>query len=313
MKQSHVRFDVEKTVLIETATARAVLMKASVKPQTTKQYDSRLRVLQKYLEHIRGCPVDSIVSCTEDEFIGFLYNWLLQKKASAEGVRSGLLQEHRAHRMTSFLVDSAMKVMVRGAGSSGEQRLKGVLGGDRSEVLKDLIRSDWGRLELACNTCEKALPWSGVRDALCHALDLMLSATIRPGNLPDFLVEHLSHDASGWQLYVAHLKTAKQGERGGAIEVDLATALIFKAASEDSVLVGNKRFVFPRCAQKHLGVALRKAQEAYGWEEDLVFTPHCLRNSMMTSKKQKVEKAVGALMCDVTAPTYVGYTKPRGK
>ena len=37
MKQSHVRFDVEKTVLVETATARAVLMKASVKPQTTRQ------------------------------------------------------------------------------------------------------------------------------------------------------------------------------------------------------------------------------------------------------------------------------------
>ena len=64
-------------------------------------------------------------------------------------------------------------------------------------------------------------------------------------------------------------------------------------------------------AQKHLGVALRKAQEAYGWEEDLVFTPHCLRNSMMVGKTQRVKKVVGALMCDVTAPTYTGHTKPK--
>ena len=215
MKQGHVRFDVEKTVVVDTATARCALVKASVRPQTKVQDDSRLRVLQKYLEHVRGCPVEQIVSCTEDEFIGFLYNWLLQKKASAEGVRSALLQDHRTHGIQSFLVKAEMKIMVRGAGSSGEQRQKGVLGGDRVELLKDLIRSDWGRIALACNTCEKVLAWSGICDALCHALDLMVTAPIRPGNLKDFLVEHLSQDATGWQLWVAHLKTAKHGERGG--------------------------------------------------------------------------------------------------
>ena len=309
MKQAHVRFDVEKTVVVDTATARCTLMKASVRAPTRKQYDSRLRVLQKYLEHSRACPVEQIVSCTEDEFISFLYNWLLQKKASAEGVRSALLQEHRKHGIVSFLGKADVKKMVRGAGSSGEQRQKGVLEGDRVEVLKDLMRSDWGRMALACNTCEKVLAWSSICDALCHALDLMVTAPIRPGNLKDFLVEHLSQDATGWQLWIAHLKTAKHGERGGAIEVDLAAALIFRAAEEDAV----RGFLFPRCAQKHLGVALRKAQEIYGWEDDLVFTPHCLRNTMMVGKKQKVEKAVGALMCGVTAPTFMGYTKPRGK
>ena len=298
-----------KTVVVDTAIARRELMKASVRPQTRKQYDSRLRVLQKYLEHVRACPVDEIESCTEEEFIGFLYNWLLQKKASAEGVRSALLQEHRKHGITSFLVKADVKKMVRGAGSSGEHRQKGVLGGDRVEVLKELIRSDWGRMALACNTCEKVLPWSGICDALCHALDLMVTAPIRPGNLKDFLVEHLSQEATVWYLWVAHLKTAKHGERGGTIEVDLAAALTFRAAEEDAI----RGFLFPRCAQKHLGVALRKAQDLYAWEEDLVFTPHCLRNSMMVGKKQKVEKAVGALMCGVTAPTYAGYTKPRGK
>ena len=235
-------------------------MKASVRPQTRKQYDSRLRVLQKYLEHVRACPVDEIESCTEEEFIGFLYNWLLQKKASAEGVRSALLQEHRKHGITSFLVKADVKKMVRGAGSSGEHRQKGVLGGDRVEVLKELIRSDWGRMALACNTCEKVLPWSGICDALCHALDLMVTAPIRPGNLKDFLVEHLSQEATVWYLWVAHLKTAKHGERGGTIEVDLAAALTFRAAEEDAIA---KRSIFAaRVAGTgcHRGQPLRQPQ-----------------------------------------------------
>ena len=38
------------------------------------------------------------------------------------------------------------------------------------------------------------------------------------------------------------MKTAKHGERGGAIEVDLAAALIFRAAEEDAV----RGFLVPR-------------------------------------------------------------------
>ena len=308
MKQSHVRFDAAKSTIVPQNVARAALIRGSVKPQTNKQYDSRLRVLQKFLVSARGEEDPDVVSCTEDEFVLFLYNWMNQGGGSAEGFRSALLARHRQELVgPSFLVKSDIKKMVKGAGSRGAKHQKGVLTEDQCEELKEVVRSDWGKITLACNTCEAALPWDRVGESACYAIDLMVVAPVRPGNLKDFRVEHLRLYGEVWQLWLARLKTSGVAELGGWVEIELSAALVYQAAAEDAV----RGFLFPRCVAKHIDAALRKAQELYGWAPLLVFSPHCLRHTMMVTKKAKVVQAVTAIMAGVTGRTLAVYTAAR--
>lgn len=308
MKQAHVRFDATKATIVPQHVARAALIRGSVKPQTNRQYDSRLRVLSKFLAFTRGGEDPDVVGCTEDEFVMFLFNWMSQGGGNAEGFRSALLARHRQELVgASFLMKAEIKKMVKGAGSRGEKRQKGVVSEDQGEDLKALIRSDWGKITLACNTCNAALPWDYVGESTCYALDFMVVAPVRPGNLKDFRVEHLRRYGEIWQLWVEHLKTAGVAEVGGWIEIELAAALVFQAAAEDAV----RGFLFPRCVAKHLDEALRRAQEVYGWAPQLVYSPHCLRHTMMMTKKVKVVEAVTAIMTGVSKRTLGIYTAAR--
>ena len=308
MKQAHIRFDATKTTVVPQQVARAALIRGSVKPQTNRQYESRLRVLQKFLAFQRGTGDPDVVGCTEDEFVMFLYNWMNQGGGNAEGFRSALLARHRQELAgASFLTKSEIKKMVRGAGSRGARHQKGVLSDDQVEELKEIIRSDWGKIMLACNTCNSALPWDFIGDSTCYALEFMVVAPIRPGNLKDFRVEHLRRYGDTWQLWVEHLKTSGLTATGGWVEIELPAALVFQAAAEDAV----RGYLVPRCVAKHLDAALRHAQEIKGWAPALVFSPHCLRHTMMVSKKAKVVAAVSAIMSGVSERTLGIYTAVR--
>ncbi len=172
MKQAHVRFDATKSTIVPQNVARAALIRGSVKPQTNRQYVSRLRVLQKVLAFIRGENDPDVGGCTEDEFVLFLYNWMNQGGGNAEGFRSALLARHRQEFVgPSWLVKSEIKKMVKGAGSRGAKHQKGVLTEEQVEELKDVVRSDWGKITLACNTCNGALPWDYIGDSTCYALE----------------------------------------------------------------------------------------------------------------------------------------------
>ena len=54
VKQAHVRFDASIAVMVPREFAMGQLVRGSVKDSTNKQYDSRLRTLQKFLVSVRN-------------------------------------------------------------------------------------------------------------------------------------------------------------------------------------------------------------------------------------------------------------------
>ena len=143
MKQAHVRFDATKATIVPQHVARAALIRGSVKPQTNRQYDSRLRVLSKYLAFIRGGEDPDVVGCTEDEFVMFLFNWMSQGGGNAEGFRSAVLARHRQELVgSSFLmkaeIENAHKVL-----TNGKKPFTAIIGGakvsDKILIVENLL------------------------------------------------------------------------------------------------------------------------------------------------------------------------------
>ena len=303
-RQAHIVFDQSQVVRTPPSECRSKLMLKSVRPKTLKQYDSRLTVLAEFLETMRGEEDVDPTTCTEDEFVQFLYNNDRQLRGSAEGVRSALILYHRAAGVDSFLEKKGTTKLVRAADKSGTKFQKGVLSAEQIGQVDLLIRSMWGGMELTCNSCKGRV----CTEALCGALHLMLCSQLRPGNLKDVKVEHVGSAPGASMLWVQNMKTAAKGETGGEILLSDEAADILRGLVGTAV----NGYYFPRCVSKHLDAALRKAELLYDWTAGLVFSPHCLRHTMMTAKKRAVEDAVIGVMCGVSGAVFrQTYTKAR--
>ena len=304
-KQRAVRFDVEDILEVSVQDARRDLVGSSVVDASSVQYNSRLRTLGRFLVKLRKLPPsgsrvvtarDLAASCTEGEYLQFLFNWKRQQKGPANAFRAALLREHRmAGVCPSFLDRMDVKKATAGAGSNAVKSDKGVLDEEMNVQFQDFcLHGDAEDLGIMCQSCKGVEPGVMRRLMVC-AHTVMINATVRPGNLKDMRSADLLKYGGRYVVNVLHPKVAGENRVWG----NEAVAQAFREAKS---VYGNQ-YLFPRCIAKHLSVALRVAEELFDWVEGLVFAPHCLRHTCMSRKVQAFMNAERTMELGVTVAT----------
>ena len=308
-KQPHTRFSATEEKCpygyADYDKALSTLVRGSVKDSSNAQYDSRLRTLEKFLRHSRNREFVDALSCTKQEWILYMANWLHQGMGPANGVHSALLQLHQRYDMVpSFLEGKMMWKVTKGASSNFKRINKGCLSTDQQE---DFSRFIWtcASLDDECKSC-RGQP--NVRRRTAIAFNVMKDLPIRPDNLQGFEISNCAFQAGAMvgQVFVKDWKTSTCGEW-----LPLAPGVL-RLMLEAYELSGNV-FLFPKCVSKHLTDALREAEGVFDWERGLVYTAHCVRHSCMANADPFIKRAMTAVklaVARVSAKTYDGYTTP---
>ena len=302
-KQRAVRFDVEDIVDVTVQDARRDLVGSSVVDASSFQYNSRLRTLGRFMLKVRNlvpCTNQELIpiaaTCTEGEFLKFLFNWKRQRKGPANAFRAALLREHRmAGEIPSFLDRKDMKKATAGAGSNAVKTDKGVLDEDMNVQFQDLcLHGDAEDLGITCPSCRNVNP-DVMRQLMQCAHEIMINATVRPGNLKDLRFADLLKYGERYVVNVLNPKVAGENRVWGNEAV--------VSAFRKSKGLSRNSYLFPRCITKHLTLALRAAEELYDWVQGLVFAAHCLRHTCMNRKVQALMDAERAMELGVTVST----------
>jgi len=278
------RFDFEKVIVPDSHVPLHDLLGISVKPSSFATYGAHLRTLQRFLCKIRGVQGCDPVSCSQNEFLLFLWNWLRQCKGPAKGFRAALLLEHRRRAIDpSFLETKLVKIATRAASTNAPKTSTGVL--DRlmfrqwKAVLRQTPPEEFGA---PCKTCRA----NGVDPKLINlrialAGDIIRNVPLRPGNLQDL------RSADDLMLERAcNLQRPKMGQQKQVPMSEKGRAA-FLAAKR----IGRNEYLFPKCIAAHLDRSLRFAEELFDWPRGLVFSANCLRHTCMTTKIRKIENA----------------------
>ena len=305
-KQTHVRFDPSIAVMVPLEVAMGQLVRGSVKESTNTQYDSRLRTLGKFLSSVRGVEDIELKSCTKLEYVNFLFNWKEQKMGPANGTAAALLQLHRMEGIhPSYVEDTDIKKAIKGAGSSCKKIDKGLLNPFMlNEFIVFLAECDIADLGGLCWWCEND---PHIRERLQLGVRAMVELPIRPGNFKDMQMTDATVQGGVPLIYIDALKTAPNGGQEVATWEGLSILVEAQRLSPNA-------FLFPRCAQKHLASALRKAEQWFLWPEGLAYSPHCFRHACMNEKAEIIAEAVTKVVAGISSATYKGvYTKPLAK
>ena len=282
-----------------------MLVRGAVKDSSNTQYDSRLRTLEKFLRHSRNRDFADALSCTKQEWILYMANWLHQGMGPANGVHSALLQLHQRYDvLPSFLEGKLMWKVTKGASSNFKRVNKGCLSPPQQDDFSRFLRTCTS-LDNDCPSC-RGKP--NVRRRTELAFDVMRNLPIRPDNLKGFELSHCAYQAGAMvgQVFVKDWKTSTSGEW-----LPL-TPGVLKLMLEAYELSGNV-FLFPKCVGKHLTDALRESEGVFAWEPGLVYTVHCVRHTCMANADPFIQQAMAAVkkaVARVSATTYDGYTTP---
>lgn len=293
--------NLERVKAMPAGKRRALVMGSAIKGSSTKQYGSRIRGLTEFLREFRESEGEvEVTSITESEFEAFLTLWFLESRASPGNFRAALGHEYRMAGMKKpeWLSSKDMTAMIKGAGSKAVRREKGVLSEEQVELLRELIVTGEGDHMKKCRGCRQD-KGSDLGTTMEMAMDLMLTAPLRPHNVKDMKPGDYRENEMGRFLYIPHCKTEKGIDDGKWIEIGGVAGAVFLAAAERS----GKGYVFPRCVMTHLNKALKYAANKYGWDQGLVWSPHCLRHTHVTMKRKKVIRAVTAHVCDMSVRT----------
>ena len=301
-RQKYKRFDVDACQAVGMEVALPDLIGATIVESSATTYDSRLRTLGRTLKKLRGDQDADPRSCTEYEFVQFLWNWKKQGMGPARGISAALLLEQRKlGAQTSFLTSTLVKKLVKGAAANHTPMEKGVLDGG---MVMQWRAATWeaGKAELGipCSTCTgMKVSTKRLRKWIVLAGDFMKEVAVRPGNLRDVRDVDLLDEGF---LNVLHPKRQQQGR----LIMSQRAVEIFKEA----LALSDNEFVFPRCIRYHLDLSLRWAECLYNWPLGLVFSPHCLRHTHIEGKAREVETKLKELLTGITGRTIAGYAVP---
>ena len=301
-RQKYKHFDVDACQAVSMEVALPELIGATIGDSSATTYDSRLRTLGRALKKLREDPEADPRSCTENEFVQFLWNWKKQGMGPARGISAALLLEQRKQgAQTSFLMSTLVKKLVKGAAANHTPMEKGVLDGGMVMQWRaatwDASKADLG---IPCSTCTGMnVHTKRLRKWILLAGEFMKEVAVRPGNLRDVRDADLLGDGF---LNILHPKRQQQGR----LIMSQRAIEIFKEALE----LSKNEFVFPKCIRHHLDLSLRWAECLYQWPQELVFSPHCLRHTHIEGKAREVETKLKELLTGITGRTIAGYAVP---
>jgi len=306
-RQLYVRMDPNIQFVVSQMEAMTFLIRASVLPQSNYQYDSRLNTLGRWLCVRRGVALVEPASITELEWLNFLVSWKQQGMGPVNGTAAALIQRQRMFGMSySFLERPDIKKAMKGA-----QRCKhvdkGVLNNYMLDQLSELIlyMVEMAPLGIPCRCCSgEATGFTKLRQRLELALRVMVEIPLRPDNLKDLQMTNLSFDGVSWILFIKHHKLYPEG--GYEVVSPAGVQLLLRAQQ-----LSDNEWLFDKCSMTHLAALLRVAEVFFGWPEGLVYSPHCLRHTGMTKKRQEIYNATVHYVAGISAGTFHGtYTVP---
>ena len=149
--------------------------------------------------------------------------------------------------------------------------------------------------------------------AIVNWTDFQYSARLRPGEaeLLQIKDKHSSMHQLGDNMVECDFlffRVPRKNDLGGPFRLDLAASEVFETLAADRP---KDAFLVPRCADRHIGEAIRKASGVLEWHPDVVWVAHCLRHSIFTSLTEAVASAVNEFVTGVTQQTLTGtYTVP---
>jgi len=262
---------------------------------TAKTYQGNLSGLAAYVNARRGAHDQDLLTCTEEEFILFLYERKQQGQAGARGVWSALKNLFLQNGVkTSFLDDKDVKKAVEGASANFYPVNKGVINDAQDNMLNSFIEECPDEQLGRCTWC-RVKGTKDLRRKIRLAKDLMKGVALRPGNLKDLEKLDVIENHRPPLLHIRNPKV-----KGKDKEVITSEGL--KAWKEACRLADNEK-VFPRCIDTHLTAVLRGAEVTYGWDQGLVFSVHCLKHTCITKLEQKVEDSKKNFLCGVGTST----------
>lgn len=294
-KQKHICFNLDKADYESTgADCQWSLLMRSVSESTLYQYRSRLNTLCRYVRRRRQLPPDAIVdplSCTKDEFLGFLKSWKDQTMGDPEQTRCALLLWQRAAGVEfPFTEEMGVRKAVEGAaGEPGPDKL--VLDEEQQSQYEYFIMNCEPEAFGGCRGCRLNMESPVDRAIIVHASRFLKQVPCRLHNMREFRLVDMRPESG--EAYVKHMKTCKGGP--GYVPYDLIAQEIVGVVAESAAGRFNS-FLFPTCVQKHLTSSLRAAGSFYAWEPGLVHTGYCLRHSGMRNRKKKATAVVDALL-----------------
>jgi len=284
-KRRNRRFDIDDIIIPAPSEALHELVGKRVKVSSSETYGACLRTIQRFLCKARAVSAADPVSCTEEEYLQLLWNWLRQGMGPAKGLRSALLREQRRQGVEpSFLEKKIVKKATAAASSNATKTQTGVLDREMFRQWKAvLLKTPLCEFGVPCRTCKATMGGANMRERIALAGDFMRNVPVRPGNLQDL--------RSADDLWVKGLRACnvQRPKRDQQKQVSMSEKgrIIFKAALAKS----SDQYLFPKCVAIHLDASLRFAEELFDWPRGLVFSANCLRHSCMTKKIRKVEQA----------------------
>jgi len=301
------RFSCENLVIHPIEHSRSVLIEARYKEGSIRAYDSRMRTLSRYLRATKPEYDGDVMRCTKEEFFSFLMNWLSQKRGPARPTLSALKKVHTLNGLspaTSWAWDRDTKQVVEGAGANYVPVDKGVMSPDQFDDCDEELRNADATVLGKCAWC-KTHHDPYLRERCSIAMDFLREVAVRGADMQHVQDSHLKRaEGHATMLYVPYLKTGEK-TRGGDIVISGDGVMIL----EEAMKYSKNGYAFPKCVMIHLSHLLKHCSTKYGWDEGLLWTPHCERHSQFNSKEKVVADAMRTFINGVSAPTTAHYAR----
>jgi integrase len=317
-KQQHVRFSIQKISTAPDEEIRKDLVKSSVSAGSNKTYGSALKTLSSFLKEIRG-SAQPLESMRQDEFIRFLQSCKDQNMSHAETYRSALIKHQLAKGIPTWAQSPEILALTKAVGHNHISTPKGVITPAQCKDLCKLICSSKSYFVDPCSTCWNATPKVFNRD-LSLRLKLQWMALLRPGELEKLkkkdLIRSLHHSSRslrrdslqepGESMVVPQLifTSKKNIKDSGAYMISEPAAEIFEMLTKD---LQPDDYIVPRCADKHIGEAVRKAASDLQWSDAVVWCAHALRKSVLTDLADAILKPTEAFCSGIASNTLHGF------
>jgi hypothetical protein len=317
-KQQHVRFSTAKISTASQQDIRKNLARVSVSAGTNKTYTSALKTLSAFLVKVRG-GVHPLESITQDEFIRFLQSCKDQNMSSTETYRSALAQYQLAHNVPQWARSVEILKLSKAVGHLHVATPKGVITPDQCRDLCQLIAVADAHFVPPCNLCWDSSPKT-FNKTLMLRLKLQWTAILRPGELQTLrkksLVQTLHHhnrslrrdslQAVREPLVVSQLvfTTKKNISANGLYTISNSAADIFAELTKDLL---PEDYIVSRCADKHIGEAVRKGAEELKWSTSVLWCAHALRKSVLTELTKQILEPAEAFAAGIVSSTLHGF------
>lgn len=295
---------------VDTEVMLTSLARKSIAKSTTGTYDSRLRVLARFLGQMRGVSGDcDPLSCSREEFakfLGFLSDVRGTTGASTLSAFKLELEVRGLH--VAWTRSEVITRAVKGVAAEATRSVRMPLTAVQLRQLKEVVLD----MNVSCAKCERHMPWVARTSSLLRALDVLLAEPLRPGDLVKLRISDVATATGEGLLRVSSMKTRRAGlmivlSEAGATALRAAEALARNEA-------GNKQcFLFPACVHTHLNQAFRVAKRRWGWDAATLLSAHSCRHSMMSEKRRQLVDLHGSVACNVVPATFAHYSAPEAE